>query len=84
MREQDEGNILFMGLSWEERCFLGLKEDYKRFNQTSKVFVIFNERSQDDDNENKEKIYEFCQKRKIHVDFVQLTYDNPILSWKSI
>jgi hypothetical protein len=84
MSELHEGNALFLGLSWEERCFLGVKEDYKRFNQTSRVFVIYNERSRDDDNDNKTKIEEFLWKRKVAVSFVELNYDNPIAGWKTL
>jgi hypothetical protein len=84
MSEFHEGNVLFLGLSWEERCFLGVKEDYKRFNQTSKVFIICNERSNDDDRENREKIEDFFSKRNVLVHFVLLNYDNPIASWKNL
>jgi len=84
MRNLEEGNLLFIGLSWEERCFLGLKEDYKRFNQTSKVIILYNCKSEDDDNENRGKIAEYCLKREIQTEFVELDYSDPILTWKKI
>jgi hypothetical protein len=84
MRNPEEGNLLFIGLSWEERCFLGLKVDYDKFNQTSKVIILYNCNSEGDDNENRIRIAEYCAKRKVQTSFVKLDYSNPILTWKKI
>lgn len=84
MKNPSVGHILFMGLSWEDRCFLGLKEDYKRFNQTAKVIVFANKWSVDDDSVNKERIIGLCSKKGVQVEFVLLNYNDPISSWKNI
>jgi hypothetical protein len=73
---------LFLGLSWEERCYLGLKEDFKRFNNTTSVFLICNHGSLLDDNNNKGKIFKYCEDRNIDIISIELDYDNPIEMWK--
>src|SRR5680860_563792 len=66
-----EGHTLFIGLSWEERCFLGAKEVYQRFNRMSNVYMFYNIHSSTDDNLNKSKINRYFSERHVEVTTIE-------------
>ena len=76
-----EGHTLFIGLSWEERCFLGAKEVYQRFNRMSNVYMFYNIHSSTDDNLNKSKINRYFSERHVEVTTIELDYSNPFKCW---
>src|SRR6478735_2963007 len=79
-----DGDILFLGLSWEERCFLGLKADYRHHNQILKVLIFYNRRSQQEDKESLEKIKNSLSKKNAVAEYVELDYDDPFSTWRNI
>ncbi|MCF8256905.1 MAG: hypothetical protein K9J06_05100 [Flavobacteriales bacterium] len=84
MKDSDRPAVLFIGLSWEERCFLGLKVDHKYYNRTTKVVLLYNEHSSDRDAANRDKIIQYCKKRNIIVQEILLKYNDSIFNWKTI